>query len=69
VGNDIGPDGAKYIGEALKLNHVRQDSLSSSTHLSLCSSQTLTFLDLGANGIVAEGARVLADALKSNRVR
>ena len=69
VGNNIGPDGAEYIGEALKLNHVRQDSLSSSTHMSLCSSQTLTFLDLGVNGIIADGARVLADALKSNRVR
>lgn len=65
--NRIGPEGARHIANALKMNPVEQ--WLSSTNLDFYLTQTLTTLYLARNSIETEGARYLADSLLSNSVR
>jgi hypothetical protein len=65
--NQIGIQGAQYLGEGLQNNKVRQKLFQ---HLYLWYFlQTLTRLDLSDNQIGAQGAQDLSEGLRKNKVK
>lgn len=68
--NQIGDEGAKYLGEALQKNTVKWHSFFKFYNIDLiCFIQTLTELDLSYNEIGGNGARYLCTALEKNTVK
>jgi len=69
--NQIGAQGAQYLGEGLKHNTVRSSLLLVLCMVSVFSLliQTLTTLDLQSNKIGDQGAQYLGEGLQHNTVR
>jgi hypothetical protein len=66
--NDVGRNGAQYLGEALKVNQVLQRRWNLMHLYTRRPSQTLTTLDLHSNKIGADGGLYLGEALRLNKV-
>ena len=66
--SQLDDEGAKYLADALKVNHVDSMTFSSTLLWPRCFPQTLHTLQLRSSDFSAEGVRYLADALKVNKV-
>lgn len=67
--NQIGNKGARYLGEALEKNNVREKSILSFLSYLYYLKKGLKYLGLANNQIGPEGAQYLGEGLQNNKVR